>query len=64
MRRRGRRWLVETYLGISCVPCASDGEPYCIDLKVEQISGERLPWLRVVPNDDPQECGNGDTGGA
>lgn len=54
--------LLEAYLGLSCVACATDGEERCVPLQVEDIEGERLPGLRVVPNPDAEECSE-DTGG-
>ncbi|MCK6506326.1 hypothetical protein L6R53_23625 [Myxococcota bacterium] len=54
--------LLESYLGLSCVACAADGEERCVALRVEDIEGQRLPGLRVVPNPDAEECSE-DTGG-
>lgn len=54
--------LLESYLGLSCVACAADGEERCVAMRVEDIEGQRLPGLRVVPNPDAEECSE-DTGG-
>lgn len=52
--------LLTSYLGVECVECVEDLEPVCLRIKVEDISGERVPGLRVAPNPDPQECEEGD----
>lgn len=47
---------LEAFLGISCVACESDGEEQCVPLAAEDVRGDLVPGLRVVPNEDPQEC--------
>lgn len=43
-------------IGLSCTDCTSDGEPYCMFVEAEDVAGEVLPGLTVMPNVDPQEC--------
>lgn len=48
--------LMESYLGVSCVACPSDGEERCLIVEIEDIDGSYVPGLIVRPNEDPQEC--------
>ncbi len=43
-------------IGLSCTDCTSDGEPFCMFIEAEDVTGEVLPGLTVVANEDPQEC--------
>lgn len=52
--------LLETYVGISCTACSTDGETYCVGMRLEDLTGEIVDGLRVVPNEDPQECDESD----
>lgn len=53
--------LLSTYLGLDCIACLSDQEEKCVSLELKDISGQIVDGLRVVPNEDPQECAT-DTG--
>jgi len=53
--------MLQTYIGLSCVACSADGEELCVQLELEDITGNLVDGLRVVPNEEPEEC---DTGGA
>lgn len=48
--------MLGTFLGLSCIACSEDGEERCVALVLEDISGALVDGLRVVPNEDPQEC--------
>jgi hypothetical protein len=43
-------------LGLSCTDCTSDGEPFCLFIEAEDVEGEAIPGLSVVPNENPEEC--------
>lgn len=53
--------LLKSYVGLSCVACSVDGEELCVQLQLEDITGNLVDGLRLVPNEEPEEC---DTGGA
>ncbi|NOY27867.1 MAG: Ig-like domain-containing protein [Oligoflexia bacterium] len=54
--------FIESYTGVACVACTTDGVENCIGLQIEDIEGNRLASLHVAPNPNPQECTT-DTGG-
>jgi hypothetical protein len=54
--------MLAMYAGLECVACSWDGEEHCLFLMAEDVEGEEVPGLQLVPNDTPQEC-NEDTGG-
>lgn len=53
--------LLQTYVGLDCMACMEDGEELCVGLELEDITGTLVEGLRVVPNDDPQECSTDST---
>lgn len=54
--------LLATY-GLSCTACVSDGTEACINLAVQDITGEILPGVAIQVVTDPgAECGPPDTG--
>ncbi len=40
--------IAETSFQISCFDCASDGEPFCLELEAEGVSGVEQPGLTLV----------------
>lgn len=53
--------LLESYAGLDCIACLSDDKELCVSLELKDINGQIVDGLRVVPNEDPQECAT-DTG--
>ncbi len=51
---------LESFLGIECTICTSDGEEQCLFLQAVDVEGEEVAGLQLVPNETPEEC---DTGG-
>ncbi len=49
--------LLELYTGLPCMDCSDDGETLCIGMQVEDITGQRIEGLQMMPNANPQECG-------
>lgn len=46
------------YLGWECVSCETDGEPYCLDIHVEDLEGSWVEGLVVEEVEDPgPDCG-------
>lgn len=41
--------MLESYMDLSCTECSSDAEAYCIGMRVEEIEGERVDGLEVMP---------------
>ncbi|MCK6527195.1 Ig-like domain-containing protein [Myxococcota bacterium] len=41
-------------LGISCLPCPSTGDPYCLDLWVEDLYALHQPSVTVVPRTEAE----------
>jgi hypothetical protein len=42
--------------GIECTECRSDGEVSCIWLEADEVEGDEVQGLTLVPNEDPAEC--------
>lgn len=54
--------LLQSY-GLSCTACVSDGTEACVNLAVEDITGEVIAGLVIQVVTDPgAECGGGETG--
>lgn len=45
-----------TLLGISCTACSSDSEVECLWLEAEDVGGDLVDGLTLVPNENPEEC--------
>ena len=47
---------VESFTGVSCSACQSDGDNSCVPLEVADIDGAAVDGLTLAPNPNPQEC--------
>lgn len=50
---------LKTYAGIDCVECRTDGEVECLWLEAVDVEGDLVPSLKLVPNENPEECNTG-----